>query len=86
MYIHFDPELPWEEVIKAAPYLQDREERIQILIDGYAYILFDTYEEMRTMYYMTVGDDGPTSTNPYSGVAKVYALTCGPKGFLTENT
>ena len=36
---------------------------------------------------MTVGDDGPTKDNSYTGMARVYAVTISNKGeLLTENT
>lgn len=81
---------PWGEVIKAAPYLHQKgkDPEFQIIGDGYGYLLFDSEEEMHTYYNQTVGDDGPTETNPYSNdLARVYALTCAPDGqFHNENT
>ena len=77
---------PYEEVIKAAPYLTF-EKHAQILGDGKAYILGETRDEIYNLYNQTVGDDGPTKLNPYNGIVKVYALTCSPEGkFLSENT
>lgn len=76
----------WGEIEKAAPYL-DASKHHQLIGDGYGYLLFDTEEEMIKTYELTVGDDGPTKSNPYDGPARVYALTCSPEGqFLNENT
>jgi len=92
LYISFDPSLPTEEIAKAAPYLGEESDldigdRLTILGEGQGTLLFDTYAEMRRHFNMTVGDDGPTSTNSYDGEARVYALTCSPtEGLQTENT
>lgn len=97
MYISFcwldaDPELavPVEELEKAAPYLATQDENedgmMEILGDEQGVLIFDTEEEMDHYYNLTVGDDGPTSLNPYDGKARVYALTCGPEGTRNENT
>lgn len=68
----------------AAPYLRDE---IQLLSDGVGIVLCDSEEEMRLIYNQTVGDDGPTETNPYNGPCRVYAVTCSPDGqLLNENT
>lgn len=58
----------------------------QILFDGEGFALFSTKEEMEEFYDKIVGDDGPTRLNKYDGPIRVYALTCGPTGLLTENT
>lgn len=51
------------------------------------FFLFDTQEEMERHYEMIVGDDGPTSLNPYDGKVRVYALTCDNRGHCrNENT
>lgn len=91
----------WDELFKAAPYLKEwfdgswgqgsieplYKDGGQVLSDGFAMMLMDTEEEMWQMYYLTVGDDGPTETNSYSGPAKIYALTINSNGQLgTENT
>ena len=85
IYISFDYDDDWGEILKAAPYLEDLEDRSQILCDCHAYLIFDSEEDMRITYHETVGNDGPTLLNKYDGPARVYALTCGPDGFLTEN-
>lgn len=81
----------WEEVQKAAPYLnfinESKPEIVQILVDGNGVILVDTEEEAERVYQQTVGDDGPTDLNPYQGECRVYALLCNSNGeFLNENT
>lgn len=76
----------YHELIKAAPYLNYDEDH-QLLIEGCGTLVFDSEEEMNETFELTVGDDGPTKTNPYNGPARVYALTCSPDGqLLTENT
>jgi len=86
MYINFDKDQIWSEICEAAPYL-DFEKHIQILMDGHAWILFDSENKMLDCYNRTVGDDGPTDQNPYNGRANVYALTCSSEGNLeNENT
>src|SRR3990172_7631597 len=77
----------WDEIRKAAPYLDTFEENDQILMDGQGIILCDSQEEMADLYHQTVGDEGPTRLNSYAGPAKVYALSCDSSGlFLMENT
>ncbi|MFA6094147.1 MAG: hypothetical protein WC986_14510 [Elusimicrobiota bacterium] len=72
------------EILKAAPYLDGHD---QVLCDQSGYLVFDTAEEMEKTFEQTVGDDGPTKLNTYSGPARVYAVTCGADGELqTENT
>ncbi len=74
------------ETIKAAPYL-NFQEHTQALMDGQAVIVCDTSEERDRLFDLTIGDDGPTETNPYSGPAKVFAMTISEDGeILTENT
>lgn len=68
LYVSFNPELPAEEVIRAAPYLKDMNP--QIFIDGCVLIGFQTETEARSWFGRTVGDDGPTKENQYSGPAK----------------
>lgn len=76
------------EISLAAPYLDNDDYATeQIRCDEEGWLLFDTEEEMEKYYYMTVGDDGPTKLNSYSGNTRIYALTCGPDGqLLNENT
>lgn len=85
LYIAFVPLAEgdwWGEVVQAAPYLRDAAPFFDC-----GWMLFDTQAEMQRHFDMTVGDDGPTETNSYSGPTKVYALTCNPQGqFENENT
>ena len=86
MYISFVDDDEPLEVCKAAPYL-DFDEHHQVFIDSCAWLLFDTEEDMLECYERTVGDDGPTKLNLYTGEARVYAITCSPTGELwNENT
>jgi hypothetical protein len=71
----------FDEILKAAPYLSITHDT-QILVDGKCMILTDSEKEMDEIYNSTVGDDGPTKTNPYNGKARVYALTCDNHGQL----
>jgi|WetSurMetagenome_2_1015567.scaffolds.fasta_scaffold18448_7 hypothetical protein len=75
------------DIIKAAPYLK-WDVHGQHILDGVAVIVCEDYDEMQRLYWMTVGDDGPTKTNKYDGKkARVYALTCNAEGGLeNENT
>jgi hypothetical protein len=83
-YLGEDPR--WNEVIEAAPYLTFQD-NAQIISDGYAVIVCDSVKEQQDLYWQTVGDDGPTKTNPYKGKARVYALTIDAKGQTqNENT
>lgn len=61
----------------AAPYLKGA---IQVFIDGFAILDFEDEAECMRHFDLTVGDSGPTETNPYTGPAVVYALVCGPDG------
>jgi len=71
------------EVVKAAPYLDPG----FVLQHDDAVVICDSYEEMEKVYGQTVGDDGPTTLNPYNGPAGVYALTCNAAGeWENENT
>ena len=96
LYISFSWEKSWEELFKAAPYLErgfrdiqqhDDNNPAQCLMEGQAIIVCDTDEERDNLFSLTVGDDGPTQANPYAGPARVYALTISADGeSLNENT
>lgn len=84
-------EMSWDEMVKAAPYLGEKDEQggykyFNVLLDDYAILIFDTREEMEYHFNLTVGDDGPTKLNPYNGPARWYALTCNNGELETENT
>jgi hypothetical protein len=82
----FAPDDDYAEVFKAAPYLTIKDHTQQVL-DGEAVIVCDSVKEQETLYWQTVGDDGPTKTNKYKGSARVYALTINSLGeTLNENT
>lgn len=67
--------------------LNDDNETMQAVSAGYGFLLFDNESEMEKVYWNTIGDDGPSSTNQYNGTVRVYALTCDPNGqTLNENT
>ena len=85
MFISWDMDGDIDELFKAAPYLN--RDHLQILYDGQALLSFDSEDEMWVYYNQTVGDDGPTKSNPYAGPCRVYALTISPNGiFHNENT
>lgn len=76
----------WEGLLQAAPYLNDLKHG-QVLADGQGIIICNSVQEQQKLYWQTVGDDGPTETNPYHGSARVYALTINAKGQTqNENT
>jgi len=86
MFVSIDEDQTFGEIVKAAPCL-NLDTALQALADGSAVLIFDTRKEMETAFELTVGDDGPTKRNPYSGPAKVYAATCNDLGEIeTENT
>lgn len=92
MYISFDitdVSDGFDEVIKAAPYIKIEGDSndAQMVLDGVGIIVFENEQQMDRIFNSTVGDDGPTTLNPYDGPAKVYALTCDANGkLLNENT
>ena len=74
------------EVRRAAPYLTQAE-ALLLVADGGVLLEFEDAAEMQRCYQLTVGDDGPTATNPYAGSARVYACSYSALGqLLTENT
>lgn len=78
-----------KEIEKAAPWITELSDndRFNLLMEDHGFLLFDTQEEMETTYQRTVGDDGPTKLNPYTGPWRIYCLTCDPTGQLrNENT
>ncbi len=88
IYLNFSPwdSIGIEEVVKAAPYLSLDDDG-QAILDGCAFIVCKNYEEMQKLYDLTVGDDGPTKSNPYKGPYTIYALTCNADGQCeNENT
>lgn len=76
--MHFNTEEEMEEIFQAAPYIENID--INIIADGYGFLLFDTEQEMEEYYTKTVGDKGPTKLNKYNGKCRVFALTCGNNG------
>lgn len=87
MYISWPEDAPYDELIRAAPYLKQHEVGILGSSDDHIVLTFDTEEEMEHCFNQTVGDDGPTKLNNYIGPVRVYALTCSDKGELwNENT
>lgn len=82
-----NPGLEHEEILKAAPWASESTSLWNLTVEDGVYLIFSSEKEMRAVYEQTVGDDGPTETNPYNGPARVYALTCDPEGNnLNENT
>ena len=78
-----------EEVLKAAPWLLalGRPDLDFLVQDGGGVFSFESEDECRKAFLNTVGDDGPTASNPYDGPVKVYACVCAPDGrLMTENT
>jgi hypothetical protein len=86
MYISWNEEDLYTELMKAAPYLKGHEIAI-LSANSHIVLIFDTEKEMVYCFNQTVGDDGPTKLNDYEGLTRVYALTCSDKGELwNENT
>lgn len=72
--------------VNAAPYLSFHD-HTQVALDGQGLLLCETEDECWRLYVLTVGDDGPTATNPYDGEDRVYAMVINPEGVIvTENT
>ena len=87
LYLSFDPDQDLDQTVAAAPYLKDLPMFGQLIADAGGYIVCDSDEEMEELFWQTVGDDGPTASNPYLGKGRIYALTCGDDGQLrNENT
>ncbi len=75
-----------DELRRAAPWF-DLVRDGQLFFDLCGFLLFDSVEEMEAVFGVTVGDDGPTALNRYTGPVRVYMLTCGADGVLkNENT
>ena len=75
-----------DDIVKAAPFL-DFKVHTQIFSDEIGFVFADTEEEILALFNKTVGDEGPTKSNPYEGPGKVYALTCGSDGeFISCNS
>jgi hypothetical protein len=79
-----------QDLLLAAPCLKEldhADDLFDFISEGGGTLSFDTEAEAREAYGSTVGEDGPTKTNPYSGPVKVHACLCGPDGKIrTENT
>ncbi len=78
-----------EKVLKAAPCLRELGpfDRTSFILLGGGILVFPSETAARKAYSSTVGEDGPTKTNPYKGPVKVYACLCGPDGKIrTENS
>lgn len=85
-YNNYDYPFDGNNALKAAPYL-NAQEHTQIMADQYAFILCEDEDEQDRLFWLTVGDDGPTNTNPYNGASRVYAMTISADGEpLSENT
>jgi len=78
--------LPKEEMQLAAPYLSDIE--LDRLIEGEQLLFLCDYEIIaRTIYRLTIGEDGPNTYNRYNGKARFYAVLINQYGScVTENT
>jgi len=77
------------ELHLAAPWVTalDIHDRVEFEITGEIVLLFDSEEDARMAFDVTVGDDGPTVSNPYNGETRVYACLISPSsGAVTENT
>lgn len=91
--LHFRVDEACEHVFRAAPWLKaapfggDDDPLLQMVMEEHGIVLFETEDEMVRCFEATVGDTGPTKTNPYDGPCRVYVATCDPDGqLLNENT
>ena len=76
----------FDEIPKAATFI-DLTDDAQAVCDENMYVICDSEKECEKIYLSVVGDDGPTTLNPYDGPCRIYALTVNNKGELeNENT
>jgi hypothetical protein len=77
----------FRQLRRAAPYLT-KEQGIDMLMNhGWILIVCSSEKEMNKKFWQTVGDDGPTKSNPYNGKTRIYAVTIDPTlGATNENT
>ena len=76
----------FDGVVEATGGLLDRKDTHNALFNGYAYFLYDTWEDSYHAFKKVVGKDGPTDINPYDGPVKVFAMTVSNDGEIqTEN-
>jgi len=67
----------------AAPYLHPEDEAASdIFWENYGYLLFESRSEAWDAFFDTVGENGPTHTNPYKGPAIVNMWICNPLGCI----
>src|SRR4249919_1611152 len=72
------------ELRKCVPYLS-YDDAVTLLTGPV--VIFGDKEDILRWFWATVGDDGPTKTNPYTGPAKVFATTWGDDGLgRNQNT
>ena len=74
-----------DELRKAAPYLT-KGDCADLILQGWLVVECESLAAMNKLFEQTIGDDGPTDLNKYNGKHRIYALTIGPKGSITENT
>lgn len=71
----------------AAPYLGTGDALMELYVNGGVLLVCDDMKEAWSLYKQTVGDDGPTATNPYNGEERIYAMLVDADGkIITENT
>ena len=85
MYLSTTEQTNVKGVRLAAPYLSV--DQCINLMNSNLVLTFDSEEEMELCFERTIGDDGPTIRNLYSGDVQVYALTFSNSGIMmNENT
>lgn len=72
------------EIMACCPYLNE-DIALELFFNG-ELVITDIESQIKSMYAQTVGDDGPTVTNPYSGPGRVYACTVFDGVYRNENT
>lgn len=87
VYLSFSDKITTDDLVAAAKVLNlEKSIDIQIWANGYGIIMCDSEEEAYKAFNLTVGDNGPTESNDYCGIDRVYALVIGPEGMETSNT
>ena len=75
------------DAVKAAPWLASLDKGDLVHVDDRLFVAFDSEAECMAAFWSTVGEDGPTKTNPYDGYMRVSAIVISPvSGAVTENT
>jgi hypothetical protein len=91
LYYYSNESISFEEFLNAiVPQFLESDINVDVASLFYGkplYILCDDEEELNTLFYYFVGDDGPTKSNSYKGRVSIFAMTCSAAGEMqNENT